>query len=87
MAAPTAGRRRGCSTVESCWGGCTGSGTHYTGQDEWFRSGDCARKFSNDAVVDLRSGNAVAHLCSTGPFTDVSQVHDCTDLMRVAKPT
>jgi hypothetical protein len=64
-----------------------GTGAQYTGQDEWFRTGDCARKFSNDAVVDLSSGNALAHLCSTGPFTDVSPVHDCTDLMRVAKPT
>ena len=60
-----------------------GGGTHYTGQDEWFRIGDCARKFSNDTVVDLMKSNGVAHLCSTGPFTDVSPVHDCTDLIRI----
>jgi len=61
-----------------------GSGTHYTGQDEWFRTGDCARKFSNDTVVDLMKSNSVAHLCSTGPFADATPVHDCTDLMRLA---
>jgi hypothetical protein len=61
-----------------------GNGTHYTGQDEWFHTGDCARKFSTDAVVDLVKSNNIAHLCSTGPFTDVGPVHDCTDLMRLA---
>lgn len=60
-----------------------GSGTHYTGQDEWFRTGDCARKFSVDAVVDLLKSNNVAHLCSTGPFTNVPSAHGCTDLKRV----
>jgi len=67
----------------------SGSSQHYTGQDEWFRDSDCARKFSNDAVVDLTNGNQTAHLCSTGPFTDVAPVHDCVDLKRLAgyKPT
>lgn len=61
-----------------------GSGTHYTGQDEWYRTGDCARKFSNNAIVNLTHGNQTAHLCSTGPFTDVAPVSDCVDLARIA---
>jgi hypothetical protein len=66
-----------------------GSATHYTGQDDWYRTGDCARRFSNDAVVDLTNGNKTAHLCSTGPFTDVAPVHTCVNLTRIAnfKPT
>ena len=59
-----------------------GSGQHYTGQDEWFRDTDCARRFSTDAVVDLTNGNKTAHLCSTGPFTDVAAAHNCLDLMQ-----
>jgi hypothetical protein len=61
-----------------------GGGTHYTGQDEWYRDGDCARRFSNDAVIDLSHGNQTAHLCSSGPFTDVAPVHNCLDLKRIA---
>ena len=61
----------------------TGSGTRYRGQDEWFRDSDCARRFSNDAVVDLVSGKNTAHLCSTGPFTDAAPVSDCVDLTRI----
>jgi hypothetical protein len=60
-----------------------GSGTHYTGHDEWYRERDCARRFSNDAVVDLVNGSQTAHLCSSGPFTDVSAVHNCVDLKRI----
>jgi hypothetical protein len=62
----------------------SGSGTHYTGQDEWFRFSDCARRFSNNAVVDLKNGNQIAHLCSTGPFPEVQQVSNCVDLTRIA---
>jgi hypothetical protein len=67
----------------------TGSGNHFTGQDEWFRDSDCARRFSNDAVVDLINGNKTAHLCSSGPFTDVAPVSNCVDLSRILdfKPT
>jgi hypothetical protein len=61
----------------------TGSGNHYTGQDEWFRDSDCARRFSNDTVVDLINGSKTAHLCSTGPFTDVAPVSNCVDLSRI----
>ena len=61
-----------------------GSGKHYTGQDEWFRESDCARRFSNNAVVDLMNGNKTAHLCSSGPFTDVQAVSNCVDLARIA---
>ena len=61
----------------------TGSGNRYTGQDEWFRDSDCARRFSNDAVVNLVNGNKTAHLCSTGPFTDVTPVSNCVDLSRI----
>jgi hypothetical protein len=61
----------------------TGSGTRYTGQDEWFRDSDCARRFSNDTVVDLINGNKTAHLCSTGPFTDVGPVSNCVDVNRI----
>ncbi len=60
-----------------------GSGKHYTGQDEWFRESDCARRFSNDAVVDLINGNNTAHLCSTGPFSDVPPGSPCVDLVRI----
>jgi hypothetical protein len=61
----------------------TGSGNRYTGQDEWFRDSDCARRFSNDTVVNLITGNKTAHLCSTGPFTDVTPVSNCVDLSRI----
>ena len=61
-----------------------GSAKHYTGQDEWYRTTDCARKFSTNAVLDLTSGNKSAHLCSTGPFTDVAPVSNCVDLLRIA---
>ena len=61
----------------------TGSGTRYTGQDEWFRDSDCARRFSNDTVVNLLNGNQTAHLCSTGPFTDATPVSNCVDLNRI----
>jgi hypothetical protein len=60
-----------------------GSGNHYTGQDEWYRESDCARKFSNNTVVDLTNKGQTAHLCSTGPFTDVAPVSDCIDLKRI----
>jgi hypothetical protein len=61
----------------------SGSGNHYTGQDEWFRDSDCARLFSNDAVLDLTNGGKTAHLCSTGPFTDIAPVNSCLDLSRI----
>jgi hypothetical protein len=61
----------------------TGSSNRYTGQDEWFRDSDCARLFSNDAVINLINGNKTAHLCSTGPFTDVTPVSNCVDLSRI----
>ena len=61
----------------------TGNGTRYSGQDEWFRDSDCARLFSNDAVLNLINGNKTAHLCSTGPFTDVTPVSNCVDLTRI----
>jgi hypothetical protein len=64
-----------------------GGGTHYTGQDEWFRNADCARKFTNDTVVDMMKSDSIAHLCSTGPFTDATPVHDCTDLTRLSNFT
>jgi hypothetical protein len=62
-----------------------GSGNRYGGQDEWFRDSDCARRFSADAVVDIINGSQTAHLCSTGPFTDVAPVSNCVDLKRMAK--
>ena len=67
----------------------TGSGNHYTGQDEWFRDSDCARRFSNNSVVDLINGGKTAHLCSSGPFTDVAAVSNCVNLDRILnfKPT
>jgi hypothetical protein len=61
----------------------TGNSTRYTGQDEWFRDSDCARLFSNDAVLNLINANQTAHLCSTGPFTDVTPVSNCVDLSRI----
>ncbi len=61
-----------------------GSGTHYTGQDEWYRTSDCARKFTHDTVVELTNGNKTAHLCSSGPFTDVAPVSNCVDLVRIS---
>jgi hypothetical protein len=64
-----------------------GSATHYTGQDEWFREANCVRRFSTDAVVDLTNGNNTAHLCSTGPFTDVAPVSNCEDLARLPNYT
>ena len=60
-----------------------GAGTHYTRQDEWFRDSDCARLFSNDAVVDLTNGGQIAHICSNGPFTDVPPISSCVDLKRM----
>jgi hypothetical protein len=64
-----------------------GSAKPYTGQDEWYRESDCVRRFSSNAVVDLTNGNNTAHLCSTGPFTDVAPVSDCLDLVRLPKYT
>ena len=61
----------------------TGTGNHYTGQDEWFRDSDCARLFSHDTVVDLTNGSKTAHLCSSDPFTDVPPVSNCVDLSRI----
>ena len=61
----------------------TGSGTHYTGQDEWYRLRDCASMFTHDTKVDLSNGNSNATLCSSGPFTDVAPVSDCKPLTRL----
>jgi hypothetical protein len=82
------------SVVERAAGACrptvghvvlrvTGSGAHYAGGDEWYRQQDCAARFSTDARIDLTDGNAIAMLCSTGPFADVAPVEDCVDLQRI----
>lgn len=82
------------SVVESATGKCkppvghvilrvTGGGAHYTGGDEWYRQQDCAARFSKDARIDIGAGNAVATLCSSGPFSDVAPVEDCVDLKRI----
>ena len=60
-----------------------GSGTSYTGQDEWYREADCAAKFSTDAKVTLSHGNNTATDCSTGPLTDVAANHNCKTLARL----
>jgi hypothetical protein len=61
----------------------TGSGAHYTGEDEWYRLRDCASMFTHDTKVDLSNGNNTATLCSSGPFTDVAPVSDCKPLTRL----
>ena len=61
----------------------TGSGTTYTGQDEWYRLSDCAAKFSTDAKVTVSNGDQTATDCSSGPFTDVAPIHDCKVLTRI----
>jgi hypothetical protein len=61
-----------------------GSGMHYKGGDEWYRTNDCAAMFSTDAKVDLVDGNKTANLCSSGPFTDVAPQSGCLALMRIA---
>lgn len=61
----------------------SGSGTHYTGQDEWYRTPDCATRFSKDAKFDVSNGNQSAKLCSSGPFTDVPAKSNCKELTRL----
>jgi hypothetical protein len=58
----------------------SGSGSHYTGAEEWWESPGCDRRYSNTAVVDL-NGNT-AHLCSKDPFPGQAD-SECVDMERL----
>jgi hypothetical protein len=60
-----------------------GSGTHYTGSDEWWQAPQCDRRFSNTTTIDLSHGNQTAHLCSKDPFPG-EPPSNCYDMTRQA---
>jgi len=59
-----------------------GSGQHYTGQWQWWRSPACDRRFANNATVDLKNSSNTAHVCSKDPF-DSASGGQCLDFTRV----
>ena len=60
----------------------SGSGTHYTGQWQWWQSPSCNRKFAGGAILDLKDGDNTAHVCSKNPFGGGGS--QCLDFKRVS---
>jgi uncharacterized protein (DUF2147 family) len=58
----------------------SGSGSHYTGAEEWWEAPGCERRYSNSATVDI-SGDT-AHLCSKDPFPGPPP-SECVDMKRL----
>lgn len=58
-----------------------GSGSHYTGQEEWWQDPGCERLYSKKATIDV--SGATAHLCSDDPFPGPPP-SECVDLGRLA---
>ena len=61
----------------------TGSGAHYRGQEEWWESPGCERRYAGGATVDI--SGTTAHLCSPDPFPGPPP-SECADLERLPGP-
>jgi hypothetical protein len=58
-----------------------GGANHYTGSEEWWEDGSCARMYSDTATIDV-SGSS-ARLCSKDPFPDAGET-ECVTMDRQA---
>ena len=61
----------------------SGSGSHYTGEEEWWSEPGCERMYSNTAVIDI--SGSTAHLCSKDPFPGGGE-SECVDMQRLNGP-
>jgi hypothetical protein len=57
-----------------------GSGSHYTGQEEWWEDPGCERRYANGATVDVTGDSA--RLCSPDPFPGPPP-SECVDMKRL----